>query len=98
MSSDRIIHDCPNASCTVPLTTGACLYQCWVRYKGDSKPPCEVAYWRHRGAHNDYIWAECSNCGFREENWKVVKLGKSDTDYVEVKWNYCPKCGKEMRI
>lgn len=55
------------------------------------------AYWQHRGAHNDYIWAECSNCGFREENWKVVKLGKSDTDYVDVKWSYCPKCGAKMR-
>ena len=54
------------------------------------------AYWKHRGAHNDYIWAECSNCGFREENWKVVKLGKSDTDYVDVKWSYCPKCGSIM--
>lgn len=98
MLSDRIIHDCPNAACTVPLATGACLYQCWVRYKGDSKPSSEVAYWRHRGAYNDYIWVECSNCGFREEGYKAVVKDGCDTKFKDVKYKFCPMCGKEMRV
>ena len=56
------------------------------------------AYWQHRGKHNDYIWAECSNCGFREENWKVVEMGASDTDYIAVKLPYCPECGSHMNV
>ena len=52
--------------------------------------------WKDRAYLNDYIWAECSNCGFIEENIKVVKLGCSSTDFVGVKWYYCPKCGAKM--
>ena len=52
--------------------------------------------WKDRAYLNDYIWAECSNCGFIEENIKVVKLGCSSTDFVGIKWHYCPKCGTKM--
>mgnify|MGYP007037159554 CR=1 FL=1 len=56
------------------------------------------AYWRHRGAHKDFLWCECSNCGFRVEAYKAVSTGRSSTDYVGVKYKYCPMCGKEMRV
>jgi hypothetical protein len=56
------------------------------------------AFWRHRGAHNDFIWCECSNCSFRVENYKAVVMNGSDTDYADVKYRFCPMCGKEMKV
>ena len=56
------------------------------------------AYWLHRGQYNDYIWVECSKCGFRVENYKAVKLGISDMDLKEAKYHYCPICGSRMRV
>lgn len=55
-------------------------------------------YWMNRTQHNDYLWAECSECGFKEESYKVVKIGKSSNDYIAVKWKYCPKCGAKMNV
>lgn len=56
------------------------------------------AKWKNRAEHNDYLWAECSNCGFRVENYKVVKTGRSSTEYTNPIWKYCPKCGAEMSV
>lgn len=57
-----------------------------------------IAYWEHRAKHNDYLWVECSNCGFRIENYKAVVLDGSDTKFSEVKYKFCPICGKEMGV
>ena len=98
INGHEVISDCPHYGlCTHVLYVGRCMKECFKRREKEMGTG-NYAFWQHRGAHNDYIWAECSNCGFREENWKVAKLGKSDTDYVGVKWNYCPNCGKEMRV
>ena len=56
------------------------------------------AKWKNRAEHNDYLWAECSNCGFRVENYKAVKTGRSSTEYTNPIWKYCPKCGAEMSV
>ena len=98
MLSDRIIYDCNNANCTVPMTTGACLHQCWVRYRGKPKKENNIAYWEHRAKHNDYLWVECSNCRFRIENYVAVVLAGCDTEFSDVKYKFCPMCGKEMRV
>ena len=55
-------------------------------------------YWLNRAKHNDHLWAECSECGFRVENYKAVETGVSSDDYVGVKYNYCPKCGSKMIV
>lgn len=55
-----------------------------------------LAHWKTREEYNDYIWVECSNCGFRVENYKAVKCGISDTDIVEYKWKACPVCMARM--
>lgn len=55
-----------------------------------------TGHWKTREAYNDYLWVECSNCGFRVENYTAVRTGMSSTDIVEVKWHYCPKCGIPM--
>lgn len=70
----------------------ACLLEC---------PPNDDlrrGVWKNRAEHNDYIWSECSECGFIEEAWKTVNCGIRDSDYVSVKWNFCPKCGAIMRV
>ena len=70
----------------------ACLLEC---------PPNDdlrQGVWKNRAEHNDYIWCECSECGFREEAWKTVKTGTSSSDYVDVKWHFCPKCGAIMSV
>ena len=56
------------------------------------------AYWLHRGRYNDYIWCECSNCGFWVEHYKAVITQGYDTNFVDVKYKFCPICGKEMRV
>ena len=56
------------------------------------------AYWLHRGRYNDYIWCECSYCGFWVEAYKAVETQRSSTDYVNVRYKFCPICGKEMRV
>ena len=56
----------------------------------------KTAQWKTREAYNDYIWVECSNCGFRVENYKAVETGISSTDIVGYKWHACPKCTARM--
>lgn len=56
------------------------------------------AKWKNRIEYKDYLWAECSNCGFRAENYKVVKTGRSSTEYIEAIWKFCPICGSEMSV
>ena len=58
--------------------------------------PVVHAHWKTREEHNDYLWVECSNCGFRVENYKAVKTGMSSTDIVGNKWNGCPVCCARM--
>lgn len=55
-----------------------------------------VAFWKTREDKNDYLWVECSNCGFRAENYIATNVGISSTDVVGYKWKACPKCGANM--
>lgn len=55
-------------------------------------------YWLNRAKHNDHLWAECSECGFRVENYKAVETGISSDDYISVKYSYCPQCGSKMEV
>ena len=95
MSRGRVIYNCPHALCTTPLYTGECRQDCLDRYYGKAS---DTAKWKHRAEHNDFIFAECSNCGFMEEAWKVVKKGGDDRTYIKAKWKYCPMCGKPMEV
>lgn len=69
------------------------LYEAGYRKDPDLVKP---AYWKTREACNDYIWVECSNCGFRVENFRAVHLGKSSTDIIGYKWHACPSCTAKM--
>lgn len=55
-------------------------------------------YWKDRGDENDFTWSECSECGFIEDSLKTVKVGRSSTDYIGVKYNFCPICGAHMSL
>ena len=98
MYNGRIIYNCPNANCYHPINTGKCLDECWRRYRGNPEKNCDTAYWEHRAKYNDYLWVECSHCGFRVENYKAVVFDGSDTKFSDVKYKFCPICGKEMRV
>lgn len=54
------------------------------------------ACWKTREDKNDYLWVECSNCGFVVENYKAVKLGCSSTDVIGYKYHSCPICTAKM--
>ena len=56
------------------------------------------AKWENRAQYNDYLWTQCSECGYRTEMYNAVETGRSDAEYVAVKWLYCPKCGSEMSV
>ena len=53
--------------------------------------------WKTREDHNDYLWVECSYCGFEVQNHMAAELGTSSTDLVRYKWHFCPCCGANMR-
>ena len=91
------IRSCPHYDiCPTPLYTGSCAKACFERKAKEDG--YNIAYWENRSKHNDYLWAECSNCGFRVEVYKAVKQGRSSTDYERVIYKFCPICGKEMRV
>lgn len=54
------------------------------------------AYWKTREDKNDYLWVECSNCGFMVENYKAVELGCHSTDVIGYKYHSCPICTAKM--
>jgi NADH pyrophosphatase NudC (nudix superfamily) len=80
--------------CTYPLYVGKCRSECLKKYRNvDVK-----AKWLNRANANDFIWVECSNCGFRVENYKAVILDGSDMKFKDVKYKFCPECGKPMEV
>lgn len=93
----EVVPGCPHANCRHLLYTGKCLDECLKRYRNELGIN-NRAKWLHRGKYNDFLWCECSNCGFRVENYTAVVCGKSSTDYVDVKYKFCPMCGKAMEV
>lgn len=84
---------------TLERIIGACAkHKCPLVGKEVLSENSNEAYWLHRAQHNDYIWVECSNCGFWVENYKAVVLDYCDTAFKDTKYHYCPKCGKKMRV
>lgn len=57
-----------------------------------------LAFWKDRSEYNDYLWSECSNCGFQVESYKAVETGRSSTDYARPKYRFCPECGRPMAV
>ena len=97
INSHEHILDCPSYGvCPTPLYTGSCSNHCFEKRTKEDKT--NIAYWEHRAKHNDYLWVECSNCGFRIENYTAVVLDRCDTKFSAVKYKFCPICGKEMRV
>lgn len=97
INSNEVVSNCTHALCTHQLHTGKCLDECLRRYRAEMGTS-NYAYWEHRANYNDYLWVQCSNCGFRVENYKAVVFDGSDTKFKDVKYKYCPMCGKEMRV
>jgi hypothetical protein len=94
MRYNEIIHDCHNADCHEPIVNGKCKKTCWDRYL--DKP--NFAKWKNRAAYNDFLWVECSNCGFRVKNYKAVRMSQSNRKYDEAIYKFCPMCGKPMEV
>jgi predicted nucleic-acid-binding Zn-ribbon protein len=82
------------------MYTGRCSKICFeLKAKYDLlHTELKTAVWQNRAEHNDFLWAECSNCGFTIENYKAVKSTKSSTVYDEVIYKYCPMCGRRMGV
>lgn len=49
----------------------------------------KTGIWKNRKAFYDFIHAECSECGFVIDNYKAVRTGQSNTDYVGIIYNFC---------
>ena len=98
INGHEVISSCPHYTfCAYLLYTGSCMKECFKR-RDKELGASKHAFWRHRGANNDFLWVECSNCGFRVENYKAVEFDGSDTKFKDVKYKFCPICGKEMRV
>jgi hypothetical protein len=82
--------------CTYVLYVGKCQKACLDKYRKTQSH--NKTLWRSRAYYNDYLWVECSNCDFRVEATTAVITGKSSTDFVGVKYKYCPNCGKPMEV
>jgi hypothetical protein len=98
MRTADIIYECEHYSiCTYPLYVGKCQKACLD--KRDKMLSGTVgAKWKNWAVHKDFHWAECSNCGFRVESHKAVRLDASGTEYTEVIYKFCPMCGKPMEV
>lgn len=98
INGNEVLSNCPHYTfCAHVLYVGSCMKECLKR-RDKELGAKNYAFWRHRGAHNDFLWVECSNCGFRVENYKAVVFDGSDTKFKDVKYKFCPMCGKEMRV
>lgn len=64
----------------------------------NNNSPRITAKWKNRADKKDYLFAECSNCGYMIEAYTAVESGKNSTDYVGVKYRFCPMCGAEMTV
>lgn len=104
INSHECITECPRWNiCSTPVYTGRCSRVCFElkkKYKDmhSSYNDPNIAYWQTRAQFNDFLWTECSNCKFKVEAYKAVKQGRSSTDYERVIYNFCPICGREMRV
>jgi predicted nucleic-acid-binding Zn-ribbon protein len=99
INGHEVISGCPHYTfCAHVLYTGSCMKECFKRHSKEDSSGTNKAKWKHRAAHNDFLWCECSNCGFRVEAYKAVVSEGRDTNYVDVKYKFCPICGKEMRV
>ena len=56
------------------------------------------AKWKNRSEYHDYLFTECSSCGFRVESYKAVKTGRSSAEYTDSIYKYCPICGAKMTV
>ena len=56
------------------------------------------AKWKNRSEYHDYLFTECSSCGFRVESYKAVKTGRSSAEYTDIIYKYCPICGAKMTV
>ena len=66
-------------------------------HRGESKQADESnVYWKPRTNANDFANCECSGCGFILPAEQAVKFGSSSTDYKDVIYRFCPKCGSIM--
>lgn len=55
------------------------------------------AYWKPRGEKNDFIHCECSACGAMfPAHDAIARHGRASTDYLEVSYRFCPRCGSVM--
>ena len=98
INGNEVISDCPHyAFCGHVLHVGSCMKECF-KCRDKESGASNYAFWCHRGAHNDFLWVECSNCGFHVENYKAVVFDGSDTKFKDVKYKFCPICGKEMKV
>ena len=97
INAHEVIQNCPHTMCMTPLYTGKCLDECLKRYRKEMGIE-EGAKWKTRAEYNDFLWVECSNCGFRVENYKAVKQIKSNRECDEAIYKFCPMCGKSMGV
>lgn len=58
----------------------------------------ERAFWEHMASQGDLSHAKCSNCGFTVETARAVETGWSTTEYVSVRYRFCPMCGRAMSV
>lgn len=97
INAHEVVPNCQHALCTTPLYTGKCSDECLKRYRKEFGHRTE-AKWKTRAEYNDFLWVECSNCGFRVENYKAVKQTKSNRECDEAIYKFCPICGKSMGV
>lgn len=65
-------------------------------HQGEAKKKGIKAYWKSCKHRNDFVHCECSKCGFTIEANRAIKYGSHSTDYIDVKYRFCPECGSPM--
>lgn len=54
------------------------------------------AYWTASG--KGPMFTACSKCGFQIETLRAVETGWTSTEYVGIRYRFCPSCGSPMHL
>ena len=68
------------------------------QYKKKQKNRIPAAVWEPVAEQGRQAQARCSACGFLVEASRAVETGWNATEFVKIRYKFCPMCGSRMEL